>query len=64
MWGWLKRWKESGAEASRLKEEITLREGVLKAKAKHGDSDASLKLKALEEIRTEQSIRLVGGNRQ
>lgn len=60
MFGWLKRWKETGMKAAELKQEISQRVDDLKAKAKKGDSDACLKLKALEETITEQSIRLTG----
>ena len=64
MFGCLKPWSEKDTEAARLKQEISQCVDDLKAKAKQGDSDASLRLKALEETITEQSIRLVGGNRQ
>lgn len=61
MFGWLKKLRAKDTEAARLKQEIHKEVDGLKEKAKKGDSDAALKLKALEECITEQSIRLTRG---
>lgn len=63
MFGWLKKLREKDTEAARLKAEINREVDKLKDQAKKGDSDASLRLKALEDTITEQSIRLVGGGK-
>lgn len=66
MFAWLKRFfggrcRAKDTEALALKAQLHKRVDDLKEKAKKGDSDASLKLGALRESLTEQSIRLGKG---
>ena len=53
--------KKKETEIRKLKEEISSGVAECREKAKKGDSDASLRLNALRETITEQSVRLTGG---
>lgn len=61
--GLLTRRKKKDTEIRQLKVEVSKQVEELKAKAKKGDSDATLKLASLRETITEQSIRLTGSKR-